>query len=312
MVAQSGSETKVTIGLCVKNSQKTIEACLKSIKDQDYPNQLLEIIVVDGESRDRTMNIIAEMISSSGITARFFSDNGKGIAVARQIVLDNAQSKYVVFVDSDVLLSADFVKTQVEFIQSSSKIAIALGKFCYQKGVQKTLPATLQGLGKHVDTIERARSSRKKRTGFSPNDASIYLVEASRQVGGFDKTIEGASEDEDIIIRLKNRGWSIALNEKAKFYALSRETWQALWKENVWFGYGKHFLSHKYEGTSFFLRYFPLIYAYVGFKQSLRCYRLTSQKKSFLLPLLAFFNTTSLYFGFIKAHQEGYGHKENT
>jgi cellulose synthase/poly-beta-1,6-N-acetylglucosamine synthase-like glycosyltransferase len=194
-------------------------------------------------------------------------------------------------------------------MQNTNGIGIAIGKFSYQKSVQTTLPSTLQGLNKHVSTIEWAR--RKNQTGFPPNDASIYQLEASRQVGGFDTTIEGASEDEDIILRLKNHGWSIALNEKAEFYALSRETWQGLWKENVWFGYGKHFLSHKYKEKNFFLRYLPLIYVYIGLKQSLSCYRLTQQKNSFLLPLLGFFNTTSLYFGFIKAHKDGYGHKKN-
>lgn len=309
MTSTSELRTRVTVGLCVKDSEKTIKNCLESILNQDYPKSLLEIIVVDGRSQDHTMNIIKELILSAEVSAQFFCDDGKGIATARQIVLDSTKESYVVFVDSDALLSPDFVKTQVEFMQRNSGTAIAIGNFYYRAGVQKTLPAILQGLGKHVDTLEWAR--RKNPTGFPPNDASIYLVAASRQIGGFDKTIEGASEDEDIIIRLKNNGWSIALNEQAKFYALSKETWQALWKEMVWFGCGKHFLSHKYGRANFFLHNFPLIYVYSGFRQSLKCYRLTSQKKSFLLPLLAFFNKASEYYGFIKAHQEGYGHKES-
>lgn len=313
MFANSESETKVTVGLCVKNSEKTIKECLESILNQNYPKHLMEIIVVDGRSQDHTMNIIMKSISSSNMSAMFFCDEGKGIASARQMVLDETNNNYVIFVDGDVLLSPDFVRAQIRFMQSHSGIAIAIGRFCYRKGLQKTLPATLQGLAKHVDTLEwakRARVKRKKPSGFPTNDASIYLVEASKRVGGFDKTITGASEDEDIIIRMKKQGWLIALNEQAKFFALSRETWQALWKENVWFGYGKHFLSHKYQDGHFFLHNLPLIYIYVGFKQSLRCYRLTSQKKSVLLPLLGFFYATSLYFGFIRAHQEGYGHKK--
>jgi glycosyltransferase involved in cell wall biosynthesis len=311
MAAQSRPETKVTIGLCVKNTEKTIKECLESILNQDYPKHLMEIIVVDGGSKDQTMNIITKMISSSGTVARFFCDEGKGLATARQIVLDNTKSKYIVWVDGDVLLSRDFVKVQTELMEHNPRIALATGKYDYRKGIQTTLPATLESLGKYVDSAEWARPGRHR--GFPPNDASVYLVEASRQVGGFDKTIRGASEDEDIIMKMKNRGWLIALNVKAKYYALSRETWQALWTENVWFGYGKHFLSHKYKGMHvlMYVAYAPLIYFFVGFKQSLKAYKLTSQKKSFLLPLAYVFSTLALWFGFLKAHQHGYGHKMN-
>jgi len=300
---------QVTIGLCVKNCEKTIRACAESILNQTYPKHLMEIIVVDGKSRDRTMNILTELISKSNIVASYFSDEGQGIATARQIVLDKTKSEYIVFVDGDVLISTDFVSSQVSFMQNNSGIAMATGIFYYQKGIQKALPAVLQSLSKYVGAIEWGRS--KKHRGFPPNDASVYLVKASREVGGFDKTIKGASEDEDIIIKFNRKGWSIALNERAKFYALSRETWQALWLEYAWFGYGYHFLSHKYPGRHFFVRHLPLIYLYVGLKSSLFCYKLTLEKKSFLLPLLLFFCASSQYFGFLKAHQEEYGHKNN-
>lgn len=303
------SNNKVTIGLCVKNCEKSVRACIESILNQNYPRHLTEITVVDGESKDRTIDILREYISESNIVASFSSDKGQGIATARQIVIDKTENKYVIFVDGDVLISADFVSSQVRFMETNSGVAMATGIFEYKKGIQQTLPAVLQNLSKYVGAIEWVRS--KRRTGFPPNDASIYRVEASREVGGFDKTIKGASEDEDIILRFGRHGWSIALNDQAKFCALSRETWQALWLENSWFGYGYHFLSHKYPERHFVLRHLPLIYLYVGLRSSLLCYKLTSEKKSFLLPLLFFFCMSSQYFGFLKAHQEEYGHGNN-
>jgi glycosyltransferase involved in cell wall biosynthesis len=267
----------------------------------------MEIIAVDGRSNDQTMDILTQMISHSEIRARFFCDEGKGIATARQIVLDNTKSKYVVWVDSDVLLSNDFVKMQVGFMEHYSGIAVATGKYEYLEGIQTTLPAILGSLGKNVDAAEWAHPG--KHSGFPPNDASIYRVSAARRVGGFDKTISGASEDEDIIGRMKNHDWSITLNEKAKYYAFSRETWQALWSENIWFGYGKHFLSHKVKSYHFFSRNLPLISFYVGLKQGVKSYRLNVRKESFLLPLAYVFSTMGLWFGFLKAHGNGYGHK---
>jgi glycosyltransferase involved in cell wall biosynthesis len=300
---------KVTIGLCTKNSEKTISRCIESIINQDYPKSLMEIFVVDGLSNDCTLKIADELVSKSRISATFLSDGGKGIASARQIVLKRTRNKYVVFVDSDAILSPCFVNSQVEFMKKNLHLGVALGKFEYRKDIQTALPAILQGLSKYVETIEWI--NRKMPTGFPANDASTYLVEVAIQVGGFDENIEGASEDEDLILRLKNRGWTISVDEKATFYAFSRESWQSLWKENTWFGYGKHFLSHKHKVENFFWRNFPFFTAYSGLRQGILCYKLTRSKFSFLLPMLAFFNSTSLCYGFVRAHQEGYGHRKN-
>ncbi|MBT9147626.1 MAG: hypothetical protein DDT32_01388 [Syntrophomonadaceae bacterium] len=46
---------KVSAVICVKNGVATIEDCLRSLEQ----NQLLEIIVVDGNSIDRTVEIVS-------------------------------------------------------------------------------------------------------------------------------------------------------------------------------------------------------------------------------------------------------------
>ena len=47
----------VTIGICVKNTEKTILDAINSILEQDYPTDLMEIIFVDDGSEDRTLSI---------------------------------------------------------------------------------------------------------------------------------------------------------------------------------------------------------------------------------------------------------------
>jgi len=308
MTSQSSSKTKITLGLCVKNSERTLKNCLERILDQNYPKGLIEIIVVDGGSKDKTMKIATSMISNSGVLSKFYSDNGKGLGSARQIVLDNTNSKYVVWVDSDVLISKDFVREQVEFMEQNPQVGVATGKYIYREA-QSTLPAMLESLGKYVGSIEFTNT--REHRGLPPNDASIYRVKSSKQVGGFDEKIKGASEDEDIIIRMRKKGWLIAVNEKAKYYAFPRETWQDLWIERSWFGYGKHYLGHKHRDLRVCRRSIPLIFFFVGFRVGLKAYKLTLQKKSFLLPLVYVFTTIAWWFGFIKGHIEGYGHERS-
>lgn len=290
----------------MKNSEGTIKNCLKSIINQDYPKELMEIIVVDGRSQDKTINIATSMISNSGILSKFYSDMGKGLGSARQIVLDNTNSKYVVWVDGDVILSNDFVTNQVEFMEQNSQVGVATGKYIHRKDAHPTLPAMLQSLSKYVVSIEFTRT--REHRGLPPNDTSIYRVKASKQVGGFDKKIKGAGEDEDIIMRIRKKGWLLSVNEKAKFYVFPRETWQRLWLAYCWRGYGKHYLGHKHIGLHVGMRSIPLVYFFLGFKVGLKAYKLTFQKKSLLLPLAYVFMKIAWWFGLMKGHREGYGH----
>lgn len=301
------SVMKVTIGLCFKNAEKTIRECLDKVLNQDYPHEFMEIIMVDGKSIDNTAEIAKSLVSKSNISSRLYSDNGKGLGHARQIVLEKAKGKYVVWVDCDVLIARDFVRKQVEFMEKNPQAGVATGKYTYREGTYKTLISFIQGISKYLGSIEYTHT--KEYRGLPPNDASIYRVEAAKQVGGFDENIRGAAEDEDIIIRMRNKGWIILVNQNARFYAYTRGTWRGIWEENAWFGYGKHFIWHKHRNLLVRRLRIPLIDIYIGTKASLKAYRITHKKKVFFIPLVYFFSTLAWWSGFARAHFAGYGHK---
>ena len=308
MTRQLEPRPKITIGLCVKNSERTIRKCLDSIINQDYPIGLIEIIIVDGGSEDKTLEIARNILSDQRVVSKFFLDHGKGLGFARQIVLDNTGDKYVVWVDSDVTISKNFVRNMVEFMEEHPMVGVAVGKSVYQLNEPFTLPASLQNLTKYIGSAEFKQT--KKYRGLPPNDASVYRVEAAKKVGGFDINIRGASEDEDIIWRITKRKWSVTVNEKARFHAVPRSTWQSLWHESSWFGYGTHFLHHKH-GEFHKSKKVPLIFFVGGIRAGVKAYKATFKKSAFLLPIYYVFLNMAWWSGFIKAHMEDYGHEKN-
>ena len=104
---------KVSIVIPAYNSEKTLEKCLKSIRDQTYGN--IEIIVVDKFSKDRTVEIIKRY------GARIIYDEGERTR-AKNIGLEKAKGKYVLFVDSDMELSKEVVEECVELAEKDDKI----------------------------------------------------------------------------------------------------------------------------------------------------------------------------------------------
>jgi len=279
---------------------------MESILNQHYPQELMEIIIVDGQSKDRTLEIARELILESGIVSRFYSDNGAGLGAARQIVFENTNDRYIVWIDADAVILEDFIKKQVEFMEKNRKVGVATGKFIYTRNANIGLNALLESISKHLGSVTSA--SLQVKHGIPPNDTSIYRVEAMKQAGGFDTNIRGAGEDLDIIVKMRKRGWLVAVNEQAEYYVFPRATWQDAWAEMVWFGYGGHFLGHKDRSLHVCMYNIPLVRFIIGFRTSSKAYRLTSEKKAYLIPLKNVFMTAGWWYGYIKAHFEGYGH----
>src|SRR5256885_10750892 len=54
-------QPRVTIAMPAFNEEHYIEACIASVQAQDYPRELIEILIADGRSTDRTREIIARL-----------------------------------------------------------------------------------------------------------------------------------------------------------------------------------------------------------------------------------------------------------
>ncbi len=81
------------------NSEKVLERCLESIKEQDYPKERIEVIVVDGGSRDATIDI-AEAFGSKVLNKSDQENPEKRKALG----LAQAKNDLVAFIDSDNIL----------------------------------------------------------------------------------------------------------------------------------------------------------------------------------------------------------------
>ena len=97
----SGSESfpSVSVVIPTLNSQRTLDACLASIRIQDYPQNKIEILIVDGGSSDQTRDIA---LAHAG---RFIEGGYRGNQEARKSVgLFESKGEFIAYIDSDNLL----------------------------------------------------------------------------------------------------------------------------------------------------------------------------------------------------------------
>ena len=294
---------KVTIGVCVKNCEAFIEDAIESIIKQDFPHELMEVVFVDDGSEDLTLSIIREMVPRMDMSVKVYHQKWKGLGPARNVVVNNANGDYIVWVDGDMILSEDYVRRLVSFLDRNPEVGIGVGKACMQP--TENLVAFLEIAG------FMARDSRCKGITFKkyPGTAgSVYRIEALRKVKGFYERIKGAGEDLDVVYRIKEAGWLIYVGNEATFYARRKETWNALWAQYFWHGYGAHFVLHKDKGIEKIYEMIPPAAFLSGLLYSFTAYKLTRRKAVFLLPLHFLFKMTAWCFGFVKSHINGYEH----
>ncbi len=90
----------VTCGFTTFNSENTIEKALNSAIKQDYKK--IEILIVDDNSKDLTVENIYSFLSTKKINFRVIKHNyNLGVAQARNTLLKNANGEFLAFFDSD-------------------------------------------------------------------------------------------------------------------------------------------------------------------------------------------------------------------
>lgn len=103
----------------VYNGEKYITNMFEMLKMQTY--KYMEIIVIDDGSIDNTKKIIDEYQKKEiELNIRFISKANEGVSIARNLGLDMAKGKYVVFIDCDDQIDPLYIEKLVYSLESQT------------------------------------------------------------------------------------------------------------------------------------------------------------------------------------------------
>lgn len=97
----------ISILIPAYNSEKTIKRCLDSVLMQTV--QDIEIIVINDGSRDSTLTILQEYAEKDK-RIRIVNQPNRGVAVARNMALQDASGEYILYIDADDWIEPDMVQ----------------------------------------------------------------------------------------------------------------------------------------------------------------------------------------------------------
>ena len=131
--------TSVAVITVSYNAEKEIEKTIQSVLEQDYLQ--LEYIVMDGNSSDKTMDIVQSFASAfreKNTAFRFFSEKDNGIFDAMNKALMKTDADYVLFLNAgDYFVDKSTVSSVFQDLSTRCADVIYGDYYAYAKGKRK-------------------------------------------------------------------------------------------------------------------------------------------------------------------------------
>jgi cellulose synthase/poly-beta-1,6-N-acetylglucosamine synthase-like glycosyltransferase len=244
------SPSKVTVIVATLNSEQTINECLKAILELDYPKDLLEVIVVDGGSKDATVKIAEKhpvKVVSTPLNA----------PAAYNYALKIAGNDILGFIDADAKVEREWLNKLIPHLDDPQVAGVSGGietwnpENAWARSIGYEIKNRYARLGKYVGRVATMNLLLKRNV----------LEEA----GGFDENLS-SQYDTDLGFRITNKGYKIVYEPNAKCYHFNRTTVRAYFRQQLQYGkntvklYFKHAnLAKGDEITDFTMNIQPLL-----------------------------------------------------
>ncbi|NCN98861.1 hypothetical protein COU62_03815 [Candidatus Pacearchaeota archaeon CG10_big_fil_rev_8_21_14_0_10_35_219] len=133
---------KISIVTCTYNGERVIEDYFKYIFSQDYPKNKIELIVADGGSSDRTLDIIEKYRKKYPKIIKFMHNPrqysmGKGMGM--DLATRKAKGEFIVQLGQDnLLVQNDWLKNMIKILIENPKITGVQSRLFIPKNASMT------------------------------------------------------------------------------------------------------------------------------------------------------------------------------
>jgi glycosyltransferase involved in cell wall biosynthesis len=185
---------KVSFAIPTLNNEETLDRCLNSIINQEYPN--IEIIIVDGYSKDRTVEIAKKY------TSKIYFDRGM-LGSARQTSIERSTGQVLALFDSDIIIPhKKWLINAIKYFNYSNKVSTVWPvNIAPPDG---SLTARLYFNYWKVVIEDRI----KKKRGLYGGGNSLFLRKCIEEIGGIDRSLHWG-EDFDWAQKLKDHEYQV-------------------------------------------------------------------------------------------------------
>jgi succinoglycan biosynthesis protein ExoA len=233
-------EELVTVVIPAFNEEESIERCLRSIQDQHHTN--LQILVVDGDSEDRTVEIV-HRLAQEDPRIELIRNPDRIIPKALNLAVEAARSRWLVRIDAHAHVLPEFVSLAVEHLRS--------GEWGGVGGRKDGIGGAPDG-----DAIAAAMASKFGVGGSTYHHGTTvrtvehipfgaYPVDVIRELGGWDENMR-VNQDFEFDYRVRQSGRNLLFDPALVIRWENRRTIADLFKQYRRYGRGKVKVARKH------------------------------------------------------------------
>lgn len=234
----------VTVIMPVRNEEAFIRRSLGAVLAQDYPPERLEVLVVDGDSTDRTAAIVGAMARMDA-RVRVLHNAARMQARALNLALDVAHGDVIVRVDGHTVVTPDYVSRCVAYLRQTGADNVG--------GPQRVMGLT--PWGRAVAAAHRspfAIPSRFRVGSHAGYVDTVYMGAWPRdvfeRVGRFDESV-GVHEDYELNHRIRRAGGRVFLTPDIRSTYYGRQTPAGLWRQFFRYGASKAIMLRRFPAS---------------------------------------------------------------
>jgi len=214
-----GVQPLVSFVIPVRNDVLRLQRCLASITRNDYPRELIEIIVVDNESTD------GSAAAARGYGAVVIKATGT-VAALRNRGARAALGNIIAFADSDHEISRNWIECAVDALSDTT--VAATGAPCLTSPTPNWVQQQYDGL--------RVRPARREDASWLGSGNLAVKRSIFERIGGFNTSLI-ACEDVDLCNRITGAGFRIIADPDLRsIHFGDPKTLKALFFGELWRG----------------------------------------------------------------------------
>jgi cellulose synthase/poly-beta-1,6-N-acetylglucosamine synthase-like glycosyltransferase len=211
----------------MKNEEKNVRRCLDSLINQDFPKNLLEIIITDDGSTDKTTSLLEKYSRENSLVSILKIENnepikmGKKNALARGI--KKSKGKILLFTDADCVPQKNWARFMMSCFDS--KVGVVVG-FSPLIDASNSLFGNILKIDSLAAGIVASGSIGLNKAVTCTGRNLAYRREVFDHLNGFEKIMNSISGDDDLFLQLvkKNTKWKIRYTTKLETIVPSFQT----------------------------------------------------------------------------------------
>lgn len=189
----------------VEDTKQAIESLFKL----DWPDHLLEIIVVDNNSQDDSVQLLKKFSPKIKVVA---SDSNLGFAAGCNLGVSKSKGEFIGFLNNDARVDPDWIKKAIDTFSSGLEIGAVASKVLDWGGthidyVDGAITWTGMGYKPGVTQLDNGQWDQPKDVLFGTGAAMFVRANVFAELGGFDEDFFMFFEDVDLGWRLNLAGY---------------------------------------------------------------------------------------------------------